>query len=799
LRRGVAKRMKKAKAKVGRLKRLRKAGASILNAARAIAVGAAAYSAKVVGMSDWNLRKLRTMVRACTSTRASGSSATLDLMLQRPLRLDPTFRANAEPLIKWARTWYGGNPEERAVMSRAWRTQVAKIGLAPKPWKEVAGPAGAVVATLRRIGWASPAPGVWKEKGGVLLDLGEVTPAALKLKVAKATEAALWAELADHHPELEELREGAWIHPARQAVLRGDPVRGGCSRSVLVGGQWPQLRLFEGGLVGSELCQACKGSAGHRKHRHIECDAWCAERGQYLSDDVNLAKAEGLGGEVVWERALFPVSRLPHVPPVEPEKRRWYKGRAAACFSGQIYLDGSAHVYPWWEALNRAGWSAAQVEDGRLVAALYGTLPGEEQTVPRAELYSLRAVLPMVLPPATVWMDHANHVDAIQKGRAWCTNPLRPNADLWRIVWDCIDDIGGIAEGVLQVKYTPAHTKEKPGENRFEKANRLGNGWADACAKLGRDLHTLPKELVERFRAIRGVVLTYTRWVGEAARLQGTRGGLRDTTPRSDEEAQELARQAKQKAAEAKQRRQQRADLERRMGEVALLRAPWATALKERVRESAPDEEVPRAAPKRPRPEPGPSAPPAPSDDRALALRTRVLRRELESMPAELNPQQEARKRVLEFGLDALEARATRPRVQAPVGGEPAEEPQEPRRPAPADRPIGRAEAAGHVLYRSGNLTWCFLCGAYSEVRMQKLAAQCPGGPAGAGAQQRLRLLKDGYHPATRARFQEKAARASFDELAAAVKRRRVDRPRGGGGGPPGGGGGRPPGGRPGG
>eukprot|EP00972_Heterocapsa_arctica_P087454 12897507-Heterocapsa_arctica.AAC.1 len=75
---------------------------------------------------------------------------------------------------------------------------------------------------------------------------------------------------------------------------------------------------------------------------------------------------------------------------------------------------------------------------------MYGSLPGDDQTVPRAELYSLRAVLPMVIPPAAMWMDHANHVNAILKGRRWCCNPLKPNVDLLKTIWDSIDDIGGI-------------------------------------------------------------------------------------------------------------------------------------------------------------------------------------------------------------------------------------------------------------------------------------------------------------------------------------------------------------------
>eukprot|EP00973_Karenia_brevis_P092126 12410860-Karenia_brevis.AAC.1 len=75
-----------------------KAGAAVVNLSRAIGVGAAAYGTKIMGMPCYLLQRLRSSVRACTSTKASGSSATLDLMLQRSATLDPTYRANTEPL-----------------------------------------------------------------------------------------------------------------------------------------------------------------------------------------------------------------------------------------------------------------------------------------------------------------------------------------------------------------------------------------------------------------------------------------------------------------------------------------------------------------------------------------------------------------------------------------------------------------------------------------------------------------------------------------------------------------------------
>ena len=109
----------------------------------------------------------------------------------------------------------------------------------------------------------------------------------------------------------------------------------------------------------------------------------------------------------------------------------------------------------------------------RLVGGLCGTVPGSDQTVPRAELYAPRATLPMIMKPARIFLDHENHVKAIKKGKAWCTSPMRPHVDLWEQIWWNIEEQGGLVRD-LRILYTPAHTKERPGESAEEKHRRVG-------------------------------------------------------------------------------------------------------------------------------------------------------------------------------------------------------------------------------------------------------------------------------------------------------------------------------------
>ena len=121
---GMAARIKKAARKVQRLGVIKRGGGATLGACRAIAAGAARYGAKVMGLPDRLLGRTRRLVRTGTSSKAGGSSLTLDLSLQKCRRVDPAFMANVEPLVKWAREVYAASSERMADLDEAWRAAV---------------------------------------------------------------------------------------------------------------------------------------------------------------------------------------------------------------------------------------------------------------------------------------------------------------------------------------------------------------------------------------------------------------------------------------------------------------------------------------------------------------------------------------------------------------------------------------------------------------------------------------------------------------------------------------------------
>ncbi|CAE8708612.1 unnamed protein product, partial [Polarella glacialis] len=133
-----------------RFKALRKAGAMTANVAHAGLSTACSYGLKVTGVPNKELQHIRRLVRSAAALRVHGRSLTLALMLDGNPQLDPAFIANRAPLQQWASTiWSKSVPIVN--LQVAFDQALRNAGAAP--WRQVRGPAGAVVATLQRIGW----------------------------------------------------------------------------------------------------------------------------------------------------------------------------------------------------------------------------------------------------------------------------------------------------------------------------------------------------------------------------------------------------------------------------------------------------------------------------------------------------------------------------------------------------------------------------------------------------------------------------------------------------------------------
>ena len=80
-----------------------------------------------------------------------------------------------DPVIEWAKAVWDGSVE-RQELKDAWKgamTTVASVK-ASQSFRKVVGPAGAMVASVRRMGWATPSPFHLMDEDSVLLDLDVV-------------------------------------------------------------------------------------------------------------------------------------------------------------------------------------------------------------------------------------------------------------------------------------------------------------------------------------------------------------------------------------------------------------------------------------------------------------------------------------------------------------------------------------------------------------------------------------------------------------------------------------------------
>ena len=128
--------------------------------------------------------------------------------------MDPAFAADAAPIAGWATEWAAGLGEKRALLSAAWTKHFGTVMSATSQgfgdvWKYVRGPAGALAATMTRIGWTASPPSRWKTHKGVDLNLDQIGPRSIRALCHQAAEDRLLQALASRDEALGEISGGA--------------------------------------------------------------------------------------------------------------------------------------------------------------------------------------------------------------------------------------------------------------------------------------------------------------------------------------------------------------------------------------------------------------------------------------------------------------------------------------------------------------------------------------------------------------------------------------------------------------
>ena len=457
------------------------------------------------------LSTLKAMRRAAGRTirRMKGRSLTARLTVNK---CDLAWDTLQAPMLAWVRAVWDCRVPRRTLF-RAWLQGRHMAEKAVRPLAAAGGAAGALFASLRRIGWTSPSFDKLNTAEGTTLSLDAVAPKTLggfladDYQIVTAASSSLAAEL--HNAKradgghtsatedgsiagnLTQSEEGSllvrndkpvpWFEPARSVINSSwarklEPNVTASVASIPEGGWWTQTKLCAAGLTEDPLCQACKAAVGSLPHRMFQCvrhaelvDKFCP---RWLRQQAEANKDDTL--------FTHGVPLRPRCPATPPPMEQWI-GKPptdGAVAVGTAYIDGALRgVVP---RARRAGWAyVVDQGDGKPFWGKRGTCSEDCPTVVRSELWALRELLRVACGPLAVYVDNLEVVNGVHNGREWCCHHKRDGADLWRQIWRYLDDM----LGWIQVRKVKAHldlSDVKRGRITYEQW--VGNGVADLAA-----------------------------------------------------------------------------------------------------------------------------------------------------------------------------------------------------------------------------------------------------------------------------------------------------------------------------
>jgi hypothetical protein len=271
---------------------------------------------------------------------------------------------------------------------------------------------------MKELKWKMSSAFNLMSETGEVLDIREEAPSTMKILVERAVTKLLWrnwatAQSAKSDP-LERDPEGYWMEELRCWTSRARKgwtlLQAACVNSIAGGGQWPQQRLYDAGVVDDPNCYSCNSAPGTVEHRTWTCSSLDTARAECISEELVAEARTTLMSEPshpLWTRGLVRRSELPTIsPPSRIICIRWYRGEEVGTFTGMVFTDGSMRQRLWWPESARAGWGASQLNNGIATVAFYGTLPGPLQTVPRSEMMAIIQTLRRTILPVRIHTDH---------------------------------------------------------------------------------------------------------------------------------------------------------------------------------------------------------------------------------------------------------------------------------------------------------------------------------------------------------------------------------------------------------
>jgi len=512
-----------------RFRRLLKAGARTWRLTTTGTNKARLWGAGAHGVTDGDLRRMRRAAAAEVSDAAKGGSVTMKLMMASESgTADPAYEANYAPLRCWAEAWHEAGARDskakpgRSGLQASFQKAVHRQHRATQPWRRVRGPAGAVVATLKRLEWRPTSPSLWTTDTGLVVNLDEVSPKVVKRLACEATWRWLCREAAREVGD-ESLAAGIWTKPVF-AAMRGMPrPAASYTRRVAQGTVWTQARLWRAKRAESPVCPKGCGTPGTIVHRHAECYGEVELARQSHLTEGNRRAARLPQGCNFWNTLLLPDPLAGLEPPSANGELHWVGPCSAdRVLEGTVYTDGSTFE-PRSRQLARSGCALAQVDDfGTLLKGAWWALAAPTQTTPEAELVAMTEAVRNAGIRLDVIFDCLGLQTGLEKGRAWCESPKNMYACRWRAAWDLLDDrswaiwsSGDRPDVEITFRWTPAHMARKAvDDGRISLRDWAGNREADLLAKWAAASHRFDQELADGLLNLEEEVRDVARWVG---------------------------------------------------------------------------------------------------------------------------------------------------------------------------------------------------------------------------------------------------------------------------------------------
>ncbi|CAK0883269.1 unnamed protein product, partial [Prorocentrum cordatum] len=278
-----------------------------------------------------------------------------------------------------------GNVE--GMMMKAWKRQQQEVGMNPM-WAKVRGPAGAVIMSLRRAGWAWPARCTVISQDGRELDMREACPMDVAALLKKDVQQQLW-EAWTKAEERESLRPALLAAPAvAQLRARDSPKHAkNAAEKAFVSGSWTMSKLCQCNIAPTDICMACGESGGTPHHRYYKCPG-IRELRLKAQPEWQTA-AEQQEDNLPWTRGLVqhPEADWKFVGIDEGQYMHQAVEGDEDYIPGDIACDGSKPGYSDWA---QTGWAAMSIdEEGKPRCQMWGPLPYNlpvHRRVKRAEM-----------------------------------------------------------------------------------------------------------------------------------------------------------------------------------------------------------------------------------------------------------------------------------------------------------------------------------------------------------------------------------------------------------------------------